>query len=151
VRSWPLRLLWAGVGLAWLLWLGYEDRSVRPVLVLAALIALAASLSWIQRRPGWPAWRFGWGLKLVLAAGIGGIVPLLTSVLMLVKVSLHSHASADFDSADLIAVLSRWPIWAAAGLLLGGGWALLSGSRKPPYVDKAEPVEYNEDRAGEYK
>lgn len=144
MRSWALRLLWASAGAAWLFWLGYEDRSLRPALGLAALITLAASLNWIQRRRNRTADEYRWGLKLVIGAGIGGIVPLLASLLILVKVSLHSHNPADFSAADLAAVLERWPIWAAIGFLAGGGWALLATSGRPHSVDQVDPVEYNE-------
>ncbi|MGA9533995.1 MAG: hypothetical protein WBR18_14840, partial [Anaerolineales bacterium] len=121
---------------------GYEDRSTTPVLILAALVALAVSMSWLDRRQhqiGGHRWTVA-----AIGALIGGSVPLLAALLILVKVSLHGHAPADFSQTDIRQVLGRWSVWTAAGLLAGIGWMLAHGGRRSAYIDKVGPVEYNE-------
>lgn len=138
-----LRLLWAAAGVAWLIWLGWEDRSTTPVLILAVLIAAAIGSTWLERwrRPtaAHPGWRWA-------AAGalMGGAVPLLATVLILVKVSLHGHNPSDFSQADIGQVLRRIPVWALAGLLAGVGRALMDKRDRVPDIDEPEAIEYNE-------
>jgi peptidoglycan biosynthesis protein MviN/MurJ (putative lipid II flippase) len=142
LRNWPLRLLWAVAGGAWLVWLGYEDRSTTPVIILASLIAVATSMTWLDRwghKAGGAIW-----IGAAIGALVGRSVPLLASLLILVKISLHAHTPLDFSQSDIQQVLGRWLVWMVAGSLAGVGWTLIHDPRMTAYIDKPGPVEYNE-------
>jgi hypothetical protein len=73
--------------------------------------------------------------QYLVRAGIAGLVggatvPPLADILMLVKVSLHSHAVPDFTARDLGAVLGRTPVWALAGLAAGLALGLVHMARR---------------------
>jgi hypothetical protein len=61
-------------------------------------------------------------------AAAGALAGPIEAVLILLKVGLHAHPVPDFSTADVVAVLSRIPIWTAAGGLLGAGAALVERS-----------------------
>lgn len=125
--KWPRRLLWGLAGMGWLFWFGYEDRGLSVVLVLSALAC--AGYGWTLLA-GWlgghelaagSVWR-----RSILAGGIAGLlVSPLAVMMMLVKISIHSHGVPDFTTADLWAVLTRTPVWGLVGVLIGGASALL--------------------------
>ena len=117
-------------GLALFFWIGKEDASLAPVIALGAgLPALALLRYWT--RPTFRARRASLTLSLVgLLAG--GAAPLVTSLLMAIKVSLHSHTRPDYPPEVIFALLARLPLWAFAGFLLGLALALLTRLRPPP-------------------
>jgi hypothetical protein len=129
---WIVRGLWAVAGLAWFVWLGYEDVGLDVVLLLSGWISLAYVITLWQR---WSdSAQLDQGQYLV-RAGIAGLVggatvPPLADILMLVKVSLHSHAVPDFTARDLGAVLGRTPVWALAGLAAGLALGLVHMARR---------------------
>lgn len=132
-RRWrrPLRVLWGLTGLAWFLWLAFEDRGPLTVLPVAALACLSLALTLWARHleprlaPGRPR-RAG---LVALGALTGGAVGPATTVLMLLKVSLHAHPIPDFTAADLQTALRLAPPWAVAGALVGLALALLEARR----------------------
>lgn len=129
---WIVRGLWAVAGLAWFVWLGYEDVGLDVVLLLSGWISLAYVITLWQR---WSdSAQLDQGQYLV-RAGIAGLVggatvPPLADILMLVKVSLHGHAVPDFTARDLGAVLGRTPVWALAGLAAGLALGLVHMARR---------------------
>lgn len=138
---WPVRGAWGVAGLLWFFWLGYEDRGPGMVLFLAAVMSVAGGLTGLAR---WGArggstlregsrhlgealsakgWRNPGAMWLAKSSWVGvaagAAVGPLAALLMLLKTSLHNHPYLDFTGADLVAAVSRTPVWAAAGLLTG--------------------------------
>ena len=124
LRSWDVRLAWAAAGLAWFLWLGLEDQGLGTVFALAALACSTIGLSVVRGRDRGPAWAVWVGLLS------GSAVPLIATLLMFLKVSLHGHAVPDFTLEDVRAALARTPLWALAGLLAGAAAAILRASSR---------------------
>lgn len=141
------RGLWVIFGLAWFVWLGYEDRGVHLVLGLAALAALAigttATVRWIRRRSNRltiPRWLGFAATGLLGGAAVGP----LAAVLILVKVSLHAHPVLDFSRADLVEVLSRTPAWALSGLLVGLAACLVAAGERAEEGRRARVADQGE-------
>ena len=124
-------------------WFGIEDES--PALPAAfgaggaALVVFqAAERSWSEgpiqgRSTRWLARMAGSGLL------VGGLAPALAAALMLVKISLHSHATPDFTLGEILGLLWRTPIWAGAGALAGlGAGFLRSAFREGPHGTRSE-------------
>lgn len=137
----PQRLAWFLTGLFWLAWLGYEDRGLTAVVLLAGCIGAASGLSaWMRRRAvragRWSAWMRG----ALLGALAGRSVAPLAALLILVKTSLHAHPVPDFTAADLGRVLDVWPAWTGAGLLVGLAGA---GLAEASSIVEARGVAYN--------
>jgi hypothetical protein len=150
----PQRLAWFLTGLFWLAWLGYEDRGLTVVVLLAGCIASALGVS------AWTRWRAehagnwsAWLRCAVLGALAGASVAPLAALLILVKTSLHAHPLPDFSAEDLGRVLSVWPAWTGAGLLVGLAGAGLAAERArsagAPSIVAVRGVAYNRRRAGE--
>jgi hypothetical protein len=130
--KWAVRGLWGAAGLAWFIWLGYEDVGLSVVLGLSALLSLAYVVTlwarWVSGSAMAPGSYF---VRSSIAGLVGGVTtPLLADILMLVKVSIHGHAVPDFTARDLGAVLSRAPVWAAAGLMFGLAAGLVHLARR---------------------
>jgi hypothetical protein len=130
--------------LALFIWFGIEDTSLAFVAALgvggAALIGgRAARDAWQalgedradspgDLRPD-PAHQRLASLGLYgLAAG--ALAPALSAALMVVKISLHSHATPDFSLEEVMGLLWRAPVWAGAGLLAGLGLGLWRLARR---------------------
>lgn len=152
MATWADRLLWALVALAWFLWIGYEDRSLTIVMLVALLLAIrlfvSLRLRWTSRggeRFAQPLW------NAVLGSASGASVPVLAALLILVKVSLHNHPVPDFQIEDIQAVLGRTAVWALAGLLVGAAIGVSAPVGKGNHVAPPPSVAYNErdkDRSG---
>lgn len=126
-----MRLAWLVTGLMWLVWLGVEDRGILTILLLGTAISFSAALTVLDR---WGSgrilsetqWWIRWvALGLSIAIGIGPLALLL----MMVKVSLHSHGLLDFSLNDIEQLLRVWPFWGLAALLLGLGLGALGRAR----------------------
>ena len=107
-------------GVAVLLWLQVEDNRVMTVVLFG--LGLSMLVAWHK------AARLHRRAALMEAALLGAIVgagtALATCGLMLLKTGLHSHIYPDYPPAQMIAILSRMPIWALAGALSALGLAL---------------------------
>jgi hypothetical protein len=132
---WLIWALWAGGGLGWFFWLGYEDIGLGPVLLLSMWLSAAYVLTL------WRRWAvltgLSWG-QVLIRTGLAGLVAGLTTapladVFMLAKIALHAHPVPDFSTQDLLAVLARTPVWTAAGLAAGLAWGLwMTGRTSSP-------------------
>jgi len=112
-----LRIAWILLGAAVLVWLSFEDQSVRPVLFFAALICGLAAYSLALR------WRLttrprSYALPILGAAAGLAVVP-AALFLMVLKSGLHSHLTPDFTPDQIAWVVTRAPAWGMAGLLAG--------------------------------
>jgi hypothetical protein len=124
---WVVRFAWAFAVPAWFVWLAYEDRDLSTLMGLSAVICVAFALTGVARWRGrrltdrrrWLLESMGFGLLT------GALVAPVAVILMLVKISLHSHGMPDFSSADIGAVVNRTPIWAMAGVLSGEALGLI--------------------------
>lgn len=121
-----LRAAFALTGLATMVWLPIEDRSLVPVQLLAVAFAASGLLAARARRmEGSPElWWVGAGL--VAAA----LVAPFAAFLLLVKTGVHAHPEPDLTVFDLGRVLERVPPWALAGGLGGAGAALIERWRR---------------------
>jgi hypothetical protein len=116
-----LRFLAIGLGIAFFIWLPFEDSSLAWVVLLAA--GLCALLAWaaLQRQssPGW--------LRLALAGGLAGLLVAPAALLLVaVKTGLHGHGFSDFTPAQVESLLRLAPAWTFAGLAIGAGIAMLA-------------------------
>lgn len=126
-RSHRLTLFTFAFGLAFFFWIGMEDTTLLPVMILGASLPAMVIAHFLLRRPA----RTG---MLLLSAGglLGGVAaPLTSTVLIALKVSLHSHAYPDYPPEAVVSVLARAPVWALAGLVFGAALALLAYARRP--------------------
>jgi hypothetical protein len=121
------RLAWILTGLLGVAWIGFEDRGLAGVTLLAWMISISALLTARARRSRREPILRPAGLRWWLLAGAaaGALAGPVEALLILLKVGLHAHPVPDFATADVVAVLARIPIWTAAGALLGAGAALM--------------------------
>ena len=126
---WVVRIAWLITGILWFIWIGYEDRGVTSVLLVALTIVIAFGMTMVYRAPDL---MMGGNLArpLLLGLGAGLSIPILTSLLMLVKISLHDHPIPDFSVDDSVQVLGLLPIWGLIGLLVGAGLVGISRSQR---------------------
>lgn len=125
--SWPKKIAWAVAGLVWFFWIGYEDRGLVAVLIVAAVIAVPVGFEAYVR------WRVKLGvsfrqstLRGALAGTLSGaLVGIIAILIALMKVSLHQHVPPDFSSGDILGLLNRIPVWSIAGLLIGSSLAMI--------------------------
>ena len=118
---------WILTGLLGVAWVGLEERGLGAVTLLAWMISLTGLLTARARRnrrepvlrPSDLRW---W---LLAGAAAGALAGPIAALLIPLKVGLHAHPVPDFSTSDVLAVLGRIPIWAAAGGLLGAGAALV--------------------------
>lgn len=148
-RSQPQRLAWLLAGLFWLAWLGYEDRGLTAVVLLAGCLGAALGLTaWARWGEVSAGWRPAAVRGALLGALAGASVAPLAALLILVKTSLHTHPVPDFTAADLGRVLEVWPAWTGAGLLAGlaGAGLAVERARQP---GASSIVAYNRRLAGD--
>jgi hypothetical protein len=127
---WAVRFGWAVAAPALFVWLAYEDRDLNVVMGLSAIVCLAGALTWTsKRRSGRTAERRRWLLES-MAIGVlaGGMVAPVAVLLILIKISLHSHGTPDFTMSDIAEIVNRLPTWALAGVLCGEALGLLGVS-----------------------
>ena len=133
-RSRLLTLLTYAYSLAFFLWIGFEDTTLGPVTALGATLPLIFLAHFLTRRFGGAPLRARKGMLLLGAGGLlaGCAAPLTISILMALKVSLHSHAFLDFPPEAAVGLMARTPVWALGGLLLGAALALVVYARRRP-------------------
>jgi acid phosphatase family membrane protein YuiD len=131
-----LRFLWFVAGALWFIWLGYEDRNLVMVSVLAAILAVSGGFTLLGRTVKWNhnQGRSALAGLVVVGLGAGAAVGPLAAFLMVFKVGLHGHASPDFSTSQIQAVLGRTPVWAVVGALFGLAIGILfrSEGKRPP-------------------
>jgi hypothetical protein len=117
---------WALAGFLWFLWIGYEDRSLIAVSILAASIAFVLAVeAWMRWIEDVVAGSRKVVLTMVLGLGAGTAMGPISVVLAALKISLHQHAILDFSIVDIGLLLSRSPYWMVIGLLAGVAAGLL--------------------------
>jgi hypothetical protein len=133
-RSRALTAATFAFGIAFFVWIGYEDTTLIPVTILGAALPLVFLAQFLTRRFGGSPLPARKGTLLLGASGLlaGCTSPLATAVLMALKVSLHSHANPDFPPEAVLGVMARTPVWALGGLLLGAALALAAYARRKP-------------------
>lgn len=131
---WVVRAAWAVAAPAWAVWIAYEDRSLSAVMGLSAIVCAAFAVTAIARwRGGKLTERRRWLLEsLGIGLVTGAMVAPGAAVLILMKISLHSHATPDFTSSDIAEVMSRLPVWALAGVLGGEALGLIGAGLSRP-------------------
>jgi hypothetical protein len=124
---WAVRSTWVVTALVWFVWLAYEDRSLGTVIGLSAVICIAFALSAVSRwRGGKAAERRRWLLESMgIGLLTGALVAPVAVLLILIKISLHSHGTPDFTTSDIAQVMNRLPVWSLAGTLCGEALGLL--------------------------
>jgi hypothetical protein len=124
-----------GYGLIILIWLSLEDNNNLSVALLGIGLALLTSLFLLLNRFGGRTFSLRqcfWG-NLVLGAIVGALSAVSTALLMFFKSSWHAHQFLDYPPQMMLAMLSRIPIWALAGFLIGlsvGNLVLLKNAKK---------------------
>lgn len=129
---WITRFAWAGSGLFWFVWLGYEDRGSGVVLGLAATLCVSVGITIAARGFGAESKiTRSWLLYLsFLGTILGAAVTPVAVILMSLKVSLHDHPIQDFTPSDVVSVIKLVPVWITVGTLMGIAGGLLAGVRK---------------------
>jgi hypothetical protein len=128
--KWLRRFSWAVTGIAWFLWIGFEDQGLSTVIFIAALWALVLGVE-VFLRWGKHAATSRWRrfLRTTLVGGLAGAgVAPLAMLLALLKISLHGHSTPDFRLGDFQVLLAKISTWMVVGLLagMGGGFWMLA-------------------------
>ncbi|HLC05203.1 MAG TPA: hypothetical protein VJK02_19385 [Anaerolineales bacterium] len=124
---WVVRYAWMIAAPTAFFWIAYEDRSPSTVMGLSAIVCAAFAVTAIARwRGGILAERRRWLLETMgVGLATGALVAPVAVVLILVKISLHSHGTPDFTTSDIAQVMNRLPVWALAGVLCGEALGLI--------------------------
>ncbi|MGB1285190.1 MAG: hypothetical protein ACPG7F_01555 [Aggregatilineales bacterium] len=121
VLGYRLRLLSITYGLMLLVWLSTEDNSTLTVALLGTGLAILSVLLWLLQHYGGQV--FSGRILTVGAIFIGAITGagavLATVLLMFLKTAWHSHIFPDYPAQMMLDMLTRLPVWALAGGLLG--------------------------------
>lgn len=118
------RWLNIGCGLAVLIWLGVEDDSVLPALLLGMMMtALGIAHPMMRARAGTmlSGTRAIAGAWTVLGLMVGGLTPSAAVILLAFKDATHAHSFPDAPAELLADVLALTPTWGIAGALIGIG------------------------------
>ena len=119
-----LRLSATALGIVLLFWIPVEDTTLVPALLLGtAICALTLVALWTKISKMTKA-----QTVVVAFAGLlaGGAVPVVAALLAIFKNGLHSHGYPDFINAQLLDLLTRIPVWSAAGMFTAFGVHLLN-------------------------
>lgn len=122
-----VRPLWFVAGVIWFIWLGYEDRNLIVVSVLAAILAAVGGSTVLDRtaKRNTDQGRLSLARVVIVAMVAGAAAGPLAAFLMVFKVGLHGHTAPDFSTSQIQAVLSRTPVWAVVGALIGMALGIL--------------------------
>ncbi len=119
------------IGLAFFVWLGAADESAWGATALGALLPALFLAHFLLRRFGGQSLLLRKVMLLIAASGLlaGCVAPLVTAMLMAIKVSLN----VTLYSPELVLnMLERTPLWALSGLIVGAGLALTVYARHRP-------------------
>jgi hypothetical protein len=135
--KWFRRGAWAVAGIVWIFWLGYEDRNLISLIVVAALVAFALGVEGLNR---WTESRPTVGLiwlirSIIVGALTGAAVGPIAVLLALIKISLHSHPTPDFSVDDIRELVRNSLPWIATGSLFGAAVGFVRLSQKN-HVDR---------------
>lgn len=107
-----------------MIWLSTESTHVGLTALLGfglALMILGLSvLHWLSGRNLNRGWTVLFGIVT------GALTPITTFFLMLFKNVQHSHIVPDFSNEVMWEILTRTPVWALAGGLIGGAFLMFS-------------------------
>lgn len=143
--TWLQRLLIVVAGLAWFVWIGYEDRTLDAIVVLSVLLSIPLYLGlWRRLVSGVERTHLRLLASALLGSFQGALVPLIGVLLMFLKTSLHNHVQADFTIEDVERMLQLVLPWSLAGTLAGSSAGLLRMESKGAHVAPAPSVEYND-------
>ena len=133
-RSRLLTLFTYLYGLAFFFWIGVEDTDLSRVIALGGTLPCLFLAHFLLRRFGGAPVPARKGVLLLGAGGVlaGTLAPFAIAVLMGVKVSLHSHTYPEYPPESVVDMLTRTPVWALAGALVGGALALVAYVRRIP-------------------
>jgi len=133
-RSRLLTLFTFAFGLTFFFWIGIEDTTLLPAMILGTSLSAIGLAHFLMRRFGGAPLPARTGMLLLSASGLlGGVAaPLVSIILMALKVSLHSHTYPDYPPEAVVSVIARAPVWALAGLSFGAALALLAYTRRRP-------------------
>lgn len=122
-----MRLIALATGIMVFLWLGIEDNSIAPAVVMALGLALIAAFLWLMSRFGGRTVpeRYVFIGAPLLGLLIGLSTSAVSAVLMLLKNGMHGHAFPDYPFGVFADILRTAPVWALAGALAGLGLALV--------------------------
>lgn len=114
-------------GVSLFFWLGLEDNHTITVVLLGWGFSLLGLLWWTLRRTAGKLFAPSAAIIRVtlLGAGVGGGAVVATMALMFFKNARHAHIFPDFPPQMLIAVWERFPVWMAAGGLIGAAAAFV--------------------------
>ena len=130
---WVVRFVWVVVAPTWFVWIAVEDRTLGPVMLLAALVGSAFAITGLARwRSGSRVERRRWLLESTgVGVAAGASVAPIAILLILIKTSIHAHGTPDFSPTDIGAVMGRMPVWMLAGALCGEalGLAMVAAAR----------------------
>lgn len=135
------RTAWVLTGVALVIWLAFEDRSLAAVQLLGAAIVVSVLLTFRARRRAPNGW-IGW---IAAGGGAGALVGGVAALLIFVKTGAHAHPQPDFSMSDIMIVLGRTPIWILVGGLAGAAGFLLERARGQA-ASTDEPTRYNDSR-----
>ena len=109
-----------------LVWLTIEENGEFGVLLISGLICTWGAVYFLNKiNPG----RKQFVLWYIAAGGAAGLLLApLAILLMALKSGIHGHGTPDFAIGQVQAILSRVPIYIAAGVLTGAGSGLLRGN-----------------------
>lgn len=117
-----MRLAAIALGLAFLLWLPFEDVDLNYVYFFALAISSWWGVRLLISVPPDPKSSLARHLLVGLLAGLA-VTPLALG-LMAFKTGIHGHGAADFTPAQISAVIHRTLVWIGGGVLISLGSAL---------------------------
>ncbi len=131
-RRWRYAVI--ALGIAFFVWLPFEDTQVYSVLGFAGAVSALMAARYLMSAQAYRwlaelAPRGSNGLPKVLfyvmlgvLAGLG-VTP-LALLIMAFKSGVHGHPAFDFTPGQVTQVIQRTPIWGLGGLMLGLGVGL---------------------------
>lgn len=123
--TYQLRLRWMSILLGGIIlfWLPVEDQNFIAAIFFSIAICLLGAFAFVLRKT--PKSRSYVWIGLMAGSGVG----LVSFLLMVFKIGLHSHNSPDFSLSQLFQLIEITPIWGIVGSLVGGGIYVYQVSR----------------------
>lgn len=125
-RSAWLRISTFLLGVVVLVWLTIEENSEFGVLLISGLLCTWGAVFFLNKIHPCRKQFVLWHVAVGGAAGL--LLAPLAILLMALKSGIHGHGTPDFVLGQVQAILSRVPIYIAAGVLTAAGSGLLRGN-----------------------